>query len=371
VSAIDGPTPHPDSLRELVRRMPSGAFAFVMATGIVSTAFEELGWAALSLVLLVIAIVALFVLVVATLWRLGAHRAELFGDARDPKRAFGFFTIVAAINVIGIRLYSAEAPLATIVLAVLSVPIWLLLSYGLPSNLMLRPKHIPDEGGAAGTAGPVAADIDGSWFLWVVGTQSVAIAAAAIGRGTGDHALAAISVGLWGIGVMLYIMLATLVTLRLLTVPSSPGSFRPSYWIYMGATAITVLAGSRILLLPHELPIVLATSAVVSGLTYVLWAFGAWWVPLLVIFGVWRHLVNREPVRYEAGLWSIVFPLGMYSVASMLFGRVARLPLLVSVGDVGTWIAGIAWLAVTIAMVRAAARWAAARRAISRERVER
>lgn len=351
--------------------MPSGAFAFVMATGIVSTAFDELGWSVLSIALLVIAIAALLVLTAATLWRLAAHRRELFDDARDPQRAFGFFTVVAAINVVGIRLYSPEAPLATIVLAVLSVPIWLLLSYGLPSNLMLRPKHVSGAAAVAGTPGPVAADIDGGWFLWVVGTQSVAIAAAAIGWGIEDHALAAIAVGLWGVGVMLYIMLATLVTLRLLTVPSAPSSFKPSYWIYMGATAITVLAGSRILLLPHELPVVAATSSVVSGLTYVLWAFGAWWVPLLVIFGVWRHLVNREPVRYEAGLWSIVFPLGMYSVASMLFGRVVRLPLLVSIGDIGTWIAGAVWLVVTIAMVRAAVRWATARRAVSRGPAER
>jgi tellurite resistance protein TehA-like permease len=363
-----------ESLWAVVRRMPSGAFAFVMATGIVSSAFDQIGWAALSIALLAIAVLALVALVVATLARLVAHRRELFADARDPKRAFGFFTIVAAINVVGIRLYSEEAPLATIVLALASVPIWLLLSYGLPSNLMLRPRRVPGADGTDGAvdaAGPVAADIDGSGFLWVVGTHSVAIAAAAIGRGTGDHALAAIAVGLWGVGVMLYIMLATLVTLRLLTVPSAPNSFRPSYWIYMGATAITVLAGSRILLLPHELPIVLATSPVVSGLTYVLWAFGAWWVPLLVIFGVWRHLVNREPVRYEAGLWSIVFPLGMYSVASALFGRVARLPLLVTIGDVGTWIAGVVWLVVAIAMVRSALRWAAARRAISREPGER
>lgn len=92
----------------------------------------------------------------------------------------------------------------------------------------------------------------------------------------------------------------------------------------MGATAITVLADSRILLLPHELPIVVAPSAVVPGLTPVLWAFGAGWVPLLV-----------------------------------------------TVGEVGAWIAGVVWLAVTITMLRAAARWAIVRRAISREPVAR
>ena len=329
---------------EAVGRLPTGSFAFVMATGIVSTALGIVGWHAASLALLVIAVSSLIALALLTTARLALSRPAMMLDARDPKHAFGYFTIVAAINVVGIRLYSSETPTTTIILAIASVPVWLLLTYGIPGNLMLRPR-----------TGPVAADIDGSWFLWVVGTQSLATAAAVVGKSSGNSALAEIAVALWGIGVMLYIMLATLVTLRLLTVASKPSSFAPSYWIYMGATAITVLAGSRILILAPDLPILKATAPVVSGLTYVLWAFGAWWVPLLVIFGIWRHVVNHERLRYQAGLWSIVFPLGMYSVASMHFGTVTHLPFLVTVGRIGTGIAAVAWAAVTIGMVSAGA----------------
>lgn len=147
-----------------------------------------------------------------------------------------------------------------------------------------------------------------------------------------------------------YIILATLVTLRLLTVRSEPLTLGASYWIYMGATAITVLAGSRILVLSPDLPIMETASGIVSGLTFVLWAFGVWWVPLLVIFGIWRHAVRRVRLRYESELWSIVFPLGMYSVASIHFGAETELPLVVTMGEVGAWIAGAAWLAVAVAM---------------------
>jgi len=191
----------------------------------------------------------------------------------------------------------------------------------------------------------------------VVATQSLATVAAVTGKATGSPAVAAIAVALWGIGVMLYLMLATLVTLRLLTVPSRLDTFAPTYWIYMGATAITVLAGSRILLLASGLPIMRATAAVVSGLTFVLWAFGVWWVPLLIVFGIWRHVVNRERLRYETGLWSSVFPLGMFSVASMYFGAVVQLAFMVTIGRVGTGVAGVAWIAVTIGMVHAGARY--------------
>lgn len=337
-------------LSDSVRVLPPGSFAFVMATGIVSTAFQVVGWDVPSNILLVIAVGGLVLLTVAIGWRVVAHPDAVVVDAREPSRAFGFFTIVAAINVVGVRLFTPEAPLATIVLAVISVPLWLLLTYGVPGALMLRPRDKP-----------VASEVNGSWFLWVVGTQSLATAAAVIAPISGNQALAAIAIALWSIGVMLYLILATLVTLRLLTVRSEPATLGPSYWIYMGATAITVLAGSRILVLSSDLPVMAATSAIVSGLTFMLWAFGVWWIPLLLIFGVWRHAIHRMPLRYESELWSIVFPLGMYSVASIHYGTEVDLPLVVTLGEVGTWIAGVAWLAVAVALVVSTRRLLAAR----------
>ena len=99
-----------------------GAFAFVMATGIVSSAFDLVGQGAISAVLLGVALIGLVLLTIAILWRVVAYRVEVLRDAGEPSRAFGFFTVVAAVNVVGVRLYTPEAPVATIVLAVLSVP---------------------------------------------------------------------------------------------------------------------------------------------------------------------------------------------------------------------------------------------------------
>ncbi|MET4705224.1 tellurite resistance protein TehA-like permease [Frigoribacterium sp. UYMn621] len=313
-----------------------------MATGILSSAFALIGWSAPSFVLLIIALVGLAVLVALATTRVMLFRSEIASDARDPARAFGFFTTVAALNVVGIRLYTPAQPWVTIALAVISVPLWVLLAYGIPGALILGPREEP-----------VANRVDGSWFLWVVGTQSVAIVAAITGASTGNSLLADVAVALWGIGVVLYLLLAALVSLRLLTTRSEPGSFSPSYWIFMGATAISVLAGSQILLLPATLPVVRATALLVSGISYVLWAFGTAWVPLLVIFGVWRHLVKRVPFRYETSLWSVVFPLGMYSVASLHFGAVANLPPLSAIGEGAVAVAALAWAVVTVVALRA------------------
>ena len=327
-------------LSAAVRALPPGAFAFVMATGIVSSAFQLVGWTALSVLLAVLAAAGLVLLTAAMLWRIARFPAAVLADSTDPAHAFGFFTIVAAFNVVAVRLYTPDAPAVAIVLAVVSVPVWVLLSYGIPGMMMLRPH-----------ASPVSSEINGSWFLWVVGTQSLAVIAAILARSGGFELVAEAAVALWGIGVLLYLMLTTLVTLRLLTTRNDAHSLGPSYWIYMGATAITVLAGSAILALPGDLAVLRASAPVVSGLTYILWAFGVWWIPLLIVFGVWRHLVHHEPQRYEAGLWSIVFPLGMYAVSSIHFGMVADLPHLVVIGHVGVWIAGFAWFAVIVAML--------------------
>ena len=87
-----------------------------------------------------------------------------------------------------------------------------------------------------------------------------------------------------------------------------------------------------------------------------LWSFGTWWIPLLVVFGVWRHLVRRRPLRYESSVWGMVFPLGMYAVASMRIGDVLDLTLLRQLGAAMTWVALTAWAAAALAMLGTATR---------------
>jgi len=88
----------------------------------------------------------------------------------------------------------------------------------------------------------------------------------------------------------------------------------------------------------------------------ILWAFGTWLIPLLVGLGVWRHLVRRVPLRYDPGLWSMVFPLGMYCVASEALGTALHVSWLVSAGRAGTWVAFAAWAVVFAAMLASLAR---------------
>ena len=118
----------------------------------------------------------------------------------------------------------------------------------------------------------------------------------------------------------------------------------------MGALAITVLAGARIVEMA-DAPMVAVTRDLIAGLAVVFWAFATWLIPVLVAAGWWRHVSRRVPLRYDATLWSIVFPLGMYAVAGIYLGRADDLPVVELIGRVELWLAFAACLLLLLAMV--------------------
>jgi tellurite resistance protein TehA-like permease len=345
--AAGGQMRSPGRTATAIRDLHPGSFAFVMATGIISTGTFLLGPSWLSQALLAAASAGLVVLSAALLIRLAIFRSNVAADIQAPERVFGFFTIVAGFDVLGVRLAAAGHPLATAILAGLAAALWLVLTYGVPSSLLLARERDSVLGG-----------VNGTWLVWVVGTQSLSVAASALVPVWPSQAgaLAPAAVGLWSVGLVLYLLLVSLILLRWLTVPMTPATLGPPYWILMGATAITVLAGARILNLPAVLPVTRATSGFVEGFSFVLWAFGTWWIPLLIVLGLWRHVRRHWPLTYEPTLWSVVFPLGMYSVATLSFGQVAQLSFMEPLSRFMLWVAVAAWLVVALAFLARLAR---------------
>jgi tellurite resistance protein TehA-like permease len=324
-----------------IQGLSPGYFPFVMATSIISTGTFLLGPSWLSRTLLVIASAGFVVLIVAMVIQLVLFRPSVAAGFRDPGRVFGLFAIAAGMDVLGIRLASAGHPLVTAILAGLAAVLWLALTYGVPASLLARSHD------------SVLGDVNGTWLLWVVATQSLSVVASTLVRVWPSQAglLAPVAVGLWSIGLVLYLLLVSLILQRWLTVPVTPQTLSPPYWILMGATAIIVLAGARILSLPAALAVVRATAGFVEGFSFALCAFGTWWIPLLVVLGFWRHIRHHWPLTYEPALWSVVFPLGMYSVATLTFGQVAHLAFMVPLSRFMLWAAVAAWVGVAAALL--------------------
>jgi len=325
-----------------VRDLHPGYFAFVMATGIISTGTYLLGPSWLSQSLLAIASAGLVVLGIALAARLMLFRSSVVADIKAPDRVFGFFTVPAGLDVLGVRFALAGHPLVTAILAIAAAALWLVLTYGVPASLLL-----------IRASDSVLGSVNGAWLLWIVATQSLSIAAASLAAAWPSQVrlLAPASVALWCVGLLLYLMIVALILQRWLTVSMTPETLGPPYWILMGATAISVLAGARDLALPGSIPVIAATASFTEGFSFALWAFGTWWIPLLVILGLWRHVRRHWPFTYEPTLWSVVFPLGMYSVATLAFGQTARLAFMRPIAHVMLWVAVVAWALVAIAFL--------------------
>jgi tellurite resistance protein TehA-like permease len=320
-------------------------FAFVMATGIVSIGCHLLDLEPLAVALYVIAIAGYAVIWVLFALRFGRYRERFLEDLTDHKRAPGFLTVVAGTGVLGAQtLLIADDLQVAVVLLAIAGGLWLLLTYTIFTALMIK-REKPT----------LAQSISGSWLLAVVATQSIAVLIALLSPHWGQPLrlrvnFAALSMWLWG--GMLYIWIISLIFYRYIFFPFSADDLAPPYWINMGAMAISVLAGSLLILNSPDAPFLDSLRPFLEGFTVFYWATGTWWIPMIAILGVWRYGVRRLPFEYDPLYWGAVFPLGMYAVATYKMAQALDLGFLDIVPKVFLGLALAAWLATFIGLLR-------------------
>lgn len=314
--------------------------ALVMATGIISNAFHFMGWFWLSHSLFLVNLAAYPLLIAAILARLFRHTTSFWSDLLDPRLVFSFFTIVAATDILGIQFdLRGYATLAT-VLWLAAFTVWVFLLYF--SFAVLSFLNTARDANV----------VHGGWLIAIVGTQSLVL----LGVRVADHLpgygadVIVLAHMLWGIGLCLYAIFVTLFSYRIFFFKLTPEDLSPLLWVVMGAAAISANAGTSLILNNASIPFLAATKPFIDGVTLIIWAWGTWWIPLLIFFGVWKHVVCRVPLTYSPALWSLVFPLGMYSVATFRFSLATQFPLLQSLGRGFVWVAAAVWLASISAM---------------------
>ncbi len=323
-----------------------GYFALVMATGIVAIAAKQqtIDWLAESLY--VVTAAAYAVLVVLFLVRLGLFTKLLVADLTSHAKGFAFLTIVAGTNVLG----SASAlihgwwTLAEI-LWWCSLPIYLVLVYtALISDVLRHDKPA------------LGAGINGSWFLLTVSTESIAVLGALLLGHDPDDLLAFACIAAFCLGLVLYMIVMTMVFLRWTFQSLEPTEADPPAWIAAGAVAITVLAGSNLLGTRAVSPRVDRLAPLIEGLVTLAWATATFWFPLMIAIGVWRHIVRKVPLRYHPSYWALVFPLGMYGVATFKMRAVVQLDSLEWAPKITFVVALAAWTAAFAGMLVQGAR---------------
>jgi tellurite resistance protein TehA-like permease len=317
-----------------------GYFAMVMATGIVAVAAKLLDRDLLAWPLFAISLAAYPVLWAILLARMVCFPRAVLADFASHQRGPSFLTIVAANGVLGGQF--AVFDTLTFLLPALfwfSLVLWVVTIYGFLSTVTVGIAKPDLEHG-----------LNGAWLLLVVATESIAVLACFLALRTDEPPpLVFTALAYYLLGTMLYVLLSALILFRWVFRPMHPAEMGAPWWINMGAVAIATLAGSRLMALPGHDPNLLVLQQFVAPFTVLLWATSTFWIPLLVILFVWKEL-QRGPHGYDPGLWSVVFPLGMYTAATYDYAIEAHLRFLDVIPHGVFWVALLAWVLTFIGM---------------------
>jgi tellurite resistance protein TehA-like permease len=317
-------------------------FAMVMATGIVSIASHLLGLRFIAQSLLWANMAFYIVLWTLTGLRVSRYRDRILADLMHHGRSVGFFTIVAGTCVLGSQFWIvARVPQIAVALWIAGIFLWAVFTYGIITALTVK----------ASKPG-LAEGINGGWLLPVVAAQSVSVLGAQLASGPAAPKVLLFSLAVWLGGGMLYIWIISLIFYRYTFFTLSPTDLAPPYWINMGAVAISTLAGCMLIAAAPLSPVLTEILPFLKGFTLLFWATATWWIPMLLILGIWRHIYNRFPLRYDPLYWGAVFPLGMYTACTIrLSTAIADAAFLMVIPRVFIFIALAAWLATFLGLM--------------------
>lgn len=325
---------------EGIRTLSPAYFALPMSTGIIALASDALGHGTAGRVFFALNNVEYATLAVLYILRLTFFFPQFRNDLAAHRKGAGFLTIVAASCLLGQEYahFPGNHAVAT-AFWVTGLITWLFFAYTFFILVTVR-AHKPS----------LERGINGTWLLFVVSVQALAILACTnVLHWTIPPRTTLFTALLFHLlGWLFYLVFIGIIFYRTIFTVLRANEFEPSYWINMGAAAITSLAGSTLAETLDEHALWTELVPTLKVLTVFAWIAGVWWIPVVFVVGLWR--LGSVPVRYQPGYWSMVFPLGMYTLCTWHLAGLFNVPLLKDISPLFIWVAWGAWLVTAIGM---------------------
>jgi tellurite resistance protein TehA-like permease len=317
-----------------------GYFAMVMGTGIVAVAARLLGRDLVAWPLFALSLAAYPLLWALLLARIVRFPRAVLADFMSHQRGPSFLTIVAANGVLGSQF--AVFDTLTFLLPGLfwfSLLLWVVIVYGFLSAVTV------------GTAKPdLEHGLNGGWLLLVVATEAIAVLACFLAsRTNAPPSLVFAALAYYLLGAIVCTALGSN-PVPLGVPPDAPGRDGCALVDQYGCggdcdpcrRAADGAAGHR------------SQSGAVATFRNAVHRTSVGYKHLLDSTS--RHPVHlrkelqRSPHGYDPGLWSVVFPLGMYVAATHDYATEAHLSFLDAIPHAVFWVALLAWVLTFVGM---------------------
>lgn len=315
-------------------------FALAMSTGIVSIASFMLGYTEIAKGLFVLNNLELVLLSCIFILRISFFSKSFVKDLSTHSKGAGFLTIPAALCLLGIEhLLIKNNFILSIFIWYFSIALWLILLYSFFVLVTVKKQKPSLESG-----------LNGSWLLFVVSAQALSILGSLIHPHLNLKVEVSVFINLFFylLGVLFYIILIGIIFYRTIFVLMQADEFKPSYWIDMGAAAISTLSGILLIKSMGSVGIFQAYIPTIKLLSILFWIAGTWWIPAIIFLEIWRN--KSISLKYNSGYWSLVFPLGVYTACTWQLANETGFSFLTEVSSVFIYIAWFAWLITFVAM---------------------
>ncbi len=368
MSATSTPIPSPVPPIGRLRGFHPGWFGAVMGTAIVGiVGYQNPGNQAgfrdtahsFGVFMVAVAAILAIALGVPYLVRWLRHPGAAVADLRNPVAGAlygtfpgGLLVLAVGVATVGPSLNAPDAVTTTVaVLASLGIVLAFAVSVVFAYLLFATPQ-----------IGPQTAN--GAWFIPPVVNIVAPLALAPLVShvGTGDAVtLVVAGYAFLGMGLLLFVLVASLIYDRLVFHPLPAAPLAPSLWIGLGPVGVGVLGILR--LAQVGAPVWGSAAGAVSAFSNIgaalLWGFGIWWLAAAVLLLASYLRAGRLP--YSVGWWAFTFPLGAYAAATLALGRAWQSCILEDLAVALFVLLAVFWLVVslgTLRAIRSGAAWA-------------